>query len=174
MILMEISKELTEAINDQINFELYSAYIYLAMASWFEEKNLPGMAQWMEYQTDEEYFHAKKFYRHVVERGGRVIMTSIEGPKNEWSSPLDVFQEALHHEELVTSRIYKIGDIADKEGDRAAQSMLRWFYDEQVEEEASVTEIVNHLKMIGDNVQALIMLDQKLGARPAPTEPVAE
>lgn len=171
---MQIGNELAEAINDQINFELYSGYIYLAMSAWFEEKKLPGMAHWMNMQADEEYIHAKKLWTHVVERGGRVTMKAIAGPKNEWDSPMDAFKDALHHEETVTKRIYKLGDIADNEKDRAAQSMLRWFYDEQVEEEASVQEVLDQLEMIGDSVQALFMVDQKLGARPAPTPPVEE
>jgi len=168
---MEISQELTDAINDQLNFELYSAYIYLSMAAWFEERKLPGMGHWMEVQVDEEYNHAMRFYRHIVERGGRVIMKAIEGPQTEWTSPLDVFETAYNHEKVVTERIYKIGDIADKERDRAAQTMLNWFYNEQTEEEKNTSEIRDQLKMIGDNVQALLMLDAKLGAR-APAGPV--
>ncbi|MFW9910025.1 MAG: ferritin [Candidatus Thorarchaeota archaeon] len=168
---MEISRELADAINDQINFELYSAYIYLSMAAWFEEKNLPGMGHWMEVQVDEEYAHAIRFYRHIIERGGRVLMKAIEGPDSEWESPADVFKTAYEHEQIVTSRIYKIGEIADREGDRAAKGMLQWFYDEQIEEEKNTSEIYSTLKMIGDNVHALLMLDRELGARPAAPAP---
>ncbi|TFG33542.1 ferritin [Candidatus Thorarchaeota archaeon] len=164
---MEISKELTDAINDQINFELYSGYIYLSMATWFEEKNLSGMAHWMEVQADEEYSHAIRFYRHIVERGGRVVMKGIEAPKTEWTSPFEVFEDAYHHELIVTDRIYKIGAIAEKLGDRSTQAMLQWFYNEQTEEEKNTMEIRDMLKMIKDSVPALLQLDAKLGARPA-------
>jgi ferritin len=168
---MEISQELVDAINDQLNFELYSAYIYLSMAAWFEEYKLPGMGHWMEVQVDEEYNHAMRFYRHIVERGGRVIMKEVAAPQTEWSSPLDVFETAYKHEQVVTERIYKIGDIADRQRDRSAQTMLTWFYNEQTEEEKNTMEIRDQLKMIGENIQALLMLDTKLGTRP-PAAPV--
>jgi ferritin len=170
MIIMEISKELADAINDQITFELYSGYIYLSMA-------YPGMAHWMEIQADEEYAHAIRFYRHVIERGGKVVFKPIEAPKSEWASPYEAFADAYQHEVTVTKRIYAIGDIADKEGDRAAQAMLKWFYDEQVEEEASTMEPRDTLKMISDNIHAMLMFDEKMGARtpaaPPPTESTA-
>jgi ferritin len=168
---MEITKELTDAINDQINFELYSAFIYLSMAAWFEEHKMPGMGHWMEVQVDEEYNHAMRFYRHIVERGGRVIMKAIHGPQTDWTSPLDIFETAYKHEQVVTERIYKIGDIADKLRDRSAQNMLNWFYNEQTEEEKNTMEIRDQLAMIGENIQALLMLDTKLGAR-TPAGPV--
>lgn len=171
---MEIPKELEEAINDQINFELYSGYIYLSMGTWFEEQNLAGMAHWMEQQALEEYAHAMRFYRHIVERGGRVTMKAIEGPKTEWASPLEVWEDAYHHEKIVSDRISKIGDLADKLKDRAAQPMLQWFYNEQVEEEAQTMEMRDLLKMVGDSVPALLQLDAKLGARPAAAPPPAE
>ncbi|RLI56226.1 MAG: ferritin [Candidatus Thorarchaeota archaeon] len=169
---MEISQELVDAINDQINFELYSAYIYLSMATWLESQNLSGMAHWMEVQFDEEYSHAMRFYRHLAERGARAIMKPIQGPKTEWKSPLEVFDDAYHHEMIVTERIYKIGDIADRLGDRSTQSMLQWFYNEQTEEEKNTMEIRDLLKLIGDSIPALFQLDAKLGARPmAPPVP---
>ncbi|MBN2229101.1 MAG: ferritin [Candidatus Thorarchaeota archaeon] len=171
---MEISQEIMDAINDQINFELYSGYIYLSMATWFEEKNLSGMAHWMEVQADEEYAHAIRFYRHIVERGGRVTMKAIEGPKTEWASAHDVFADAYKHELMVTERIYKIGDIADRLKDRSAQAMLQWFYNEQTEEEKNTMEIRDMLKMIGESMPALLQLDAKLGARPAAPAPPLE
>jgi ferritin len=171
---MEISKELQDAINDQINFELYSAYIYLSMGAWFHENNLPGMAHWMEIQFQEEYAHAIRFWRHITERGGRVILEAIEKPQIDWESPLDVFETAYDHEKVVTARIYKIGDLAESQGDRGAKGMLEWFYDEQVEEEDKTMSIRDTLKMIGDNVHALLMLDRELGARPPADVPPAE
>jgi ferritin len=171
---MEISQKLTDAINDQINFELYSAFIYLSMGTWFEEQNLPGFAHWMEVQYQEEFAHAMRFYRHVTERGGRVILKAIDAPKTEWASPLEVFEDAYNHEKEVTSRIYKIGDIADEEKDRGAMGLLQWFYDEQVEEEDNTSTIRDQLKMIGDSTQGLFMMDRELGQRPAAAPPPAE
>ncbi len=168
---MEISQELIDAINDQINFELYSGYVYLSMATWFEEMNLSGMAHWMEVQADEEYNHAIRFYRHIIERGGRVVMKGIQAPKTEWVSALEVFEDAYKHELMVTERIYKIGAIADKLGDRSTQSMLQWFYNEQTEEEKNTMEIRDMLKMIKDSIPALLQLDGKLSARPAAPAP---
>ncbi len=171
---MEISKKLTDAINDQINYELYSGFIYLSMATWCEEQNLPGFAHWLEVQYQEEFAHAMRFYRHITERGGRVILKEIEAPKTEWASPLEVFEDAYEHEKKVTARIYKIGDIADEEKDRGAMGLLQWFYDEQVEEEKNTSEIRDTLKRMGDSPHALFMLDKELGARPAAPAPPAE
>ncbi len=162
---MEISKKLVDAINDQINYELYSGYIYLSMAAWFEEQNLDGMAQWMKKQANEEYKHAMKFWDHVIDRGGRVILKAIEAPKTEWDSPLEVWKDAYQHEMNVTKRIFKIGKIAEKEDDKSATPLLQWFYDEQVEEEEQTMKVRDQLKMIGDSTNALLMLDSKLGQR---------
>ncbi|NWF95562.1 MAG: ferritin [Candidatus Thorarchaeota archaeon] len=171
---LEISKELVDAINDQINFELYSGYIYLSMATWFESRNLRGMAHWMEVQADEEYNHAIRFHRHVTERGGRTLLKEIRTPRTEWGSPLEVFEDALNHERTVTERIYKIGEIAERLGDRATQSFLRWFYNEQVEEEKNATENRDLIKMAKDSIPALLHIDARLGGRkpagPAPSE----
>jgi ferritin len=171
---MEINQELIDAINDQLNFELYSGYIYLSMATWLEDQNLSGMAHWMEVQALEEYAHAMRFYRHLTERGARVVMKAIEAPKTEWKSPLEVFEDAYHHETVVTERIYKIGDIADKLGDRSTQAMLQWFYNEQTEEEANTMELRDMLKLIGDSIPALFQLDARLGGRGPADAPPAE
>ena len=168
---MEISQELVDAINDQINFEMYSAFIYLSMGTWLEEQNLNGMAQWMEIQYQEEFAHAMRFYRHLTERGARVTLKQIDGPKTDWTSAHDVFADAYHHETLVTERIYKIGDIADRLGDRSTQSMLTWFYNEQTEEEAKTMDLRDKLKLIGDSIPALLQFDAQLGARP-PAGPI--
>jgi ferritin len=162
---MEISKKLVDAINDQINYELYSGYIYLSMAAWFEEQNLDGMAQWIKTQAREEYEHAMKFWDHAVDWGGRVILKAIEAPKTEWDSPLEVWEDAYQHEMNVTKRIFKIGKIAEKEDDKSATPLLQWFYDEQVEEEEQTMKVRDQLKMIGDSTNALLMLDSKLGQR---------
>ena len=168
---MEINKELVDAINDQLNFELYSAFIYLSMGTWLEEQNLTGMAHWMEIQYQEEFSHAMRFYRHLTERGARVVMKEIIAPKTDWGSAHAVFADAYHHETIVTERIYKIGDIADRLGDRSTQAMLTWFYNEQTEEEAKTMDLRDKLKLIGDSIPALLLLDSELGARP-PAAPI--
>lgn len=168
---MMISQELVDSINDQINFELYSAFIYLSMAAWCEASNLTGFAHWFEVQYQEEFAHAMRFYRHLTERGARVMLKQIEAPKTEWKSAHEIFADAYHHETIVTERIYKIGDIADRLGDRSTQAMLTWFYNEQTEEEANTMEIRDKLKLIGDSIPALLQLDAELGARP-PAAPI--
>ncbi len=162
---MQISKKMIGAMNDQINYELYSAYIYLSMASWFEGQNLDGMAHWMKVQAKEEYEHAMRFWNHITDRGGRVKLKEIEAPKTDWKSPLEAWDDAYEHEIKVTKRIFKIGEIAEKEGDKSAIPILDWFYDEQVEEEEQTMKIRDQLQIIGDSTNALFMLDSKLGQR---------
>jgi ferritin len=162
---MEISKELQDAINDQLNFELYSGYIYLSMAAYFESINLNGMAHWMKIQAGEEYEHAIRFWTHISDRGGRVVLTEIKAPATEWDSPLAAWENAYEHEKIVTERIFKIGKLAEKLGDKSAIPMLNWFYDEQVEEEEQTSRIADLLKQVGDNKGALFMLDGRLGQR---------
>lgn len=162
---MEISKELQDAINDQINFELYSGYIYLSMAAYFESKNLSGMAHWMKIQAGEEYAHAMRFWGHVTERGGRVILPDIKGPATEWDSAHAAWENAYEHEKIVTERIFKIGELAKKLGDKSAIPLLNWFYEEQIEEEEQTQRVADLLKQIGDHKGALFMLDARLGQR---------
>ncbi len=162
---MKISEKLVEAINDQINYELYSGYIYLSMAAWFEEQSLDGMAHWMKVQAGEEYDHAMRFWDHIVDRGGRVVLKAVEAPKSNWGSPLEAWEDAYEHEQKVTARIFKIGETAEEEGDRSARPLLQWFYDEQVEEEEQTMKVRDLLKKIGDATNALFMLDAKLGQR---------
>jgi len=162
---MEISKELTDAINEQINFEMYSVYVYLSMATWFEEQNLDGMAHWMKIQAKEEYEHSMRFWKHITDRGGKVVLKAIKAPKTKWESAYEAWDDAYNHELTVSNLIFKIGEIADKEGDRAAGSMLQWFYDEQIEEEEQTMKVRDLLKIIGDSTNALFMLDGKLGRR---------
>lgn len=157
-------KRMEDAINDQMNFEIYSAHIYLSMASYFEENGLPGFANWMKAQYQEEIFHAMKMFDYVNETGGRATISAIDAPATEWDSPLAAFQTALEHEQLVTSRINKLMDIAREESDHATSIFLQWFISEQVEEEASVGDIVGKLKLVGDG-GALFMLDRDLSTR---------
>ncbi|MFW6040284.1 MAG: ferritin [Thermoplasmatota archaeon] len=160
-----LKENIEEAINEQINAELYSAYLYLAMAADFAEKGLDGFKHWMRLQADEEVEHAMRFFDYLNSRGGRVKLSAVDKPKNEWESSIEAFEDAYEHEQKVTRMINDLADLAEKEKDRATLNMLQWFIDEQVEEEESAEEIVTKLRMIGDNVSGLMMLDSKLGER---------
>jgi ferritin len=160
-----LSKTMQDAINEQIRNELYSGYLYLAMSAYAESVNLPGFAHWMREQAEEEQEHAMKFYKFVVERGGRVVLHAIDQPPAEFKSPLALFEETLAHEQLVTSMIHNLYALAVKEKDYASQSFLKWYIDEQVEEEAHATEILEQLKMVGDHKMGLLMMDRQLAAR---------
>lgn len=158
-----INKNIEGAVNRQINAELYSEYLYLSMASYFESVNLRGFAKWMEAQAVEEQNHAMKFYSYINERGGRVIFDSIAKPPSKWDSPLAVFEETYKHEQKVTAMINDLTDLARAEKDNATEILLQWYVNEQVEEEASASEILEKLKMIGSSGNGLIMLDRELG-----------
>jgi ferritin len=160
-----IKKKVLDAINKQINAEMYSAYLYLSMSAYFEDTNLSGCANWMKVQAQEEMTHAMKFYNFVVERGGSIKLDTIKAPEKSWKSPLHVFEEAYKHEVLVTSLINKLVKLAEDEGDYATEGMLQWFVDEQVEEESNADEIVNKLKLAKGAGSALFMIDKELSAR---------
>lgn len=160
-----LNKAMEKAINKQINAELWSAYLYLSMASYFESINLNGFANWMQAQAQEEVNHAMRFYNHVNERGGRVKLEAIDEVPSNWDSPLEVFEETYKHEQKVTGLIEDLVDLAEKEKDRASMNMLQWFIDEQVEEEASADELVQQLKLIGESGNGIFMLDRELGQR---------
>ena len=159
------NSKVEKAINEQIKNELYSAYLYLSMAAYFDSINLPGFAHWMRVQFAEEQEHAKKFYHFVYERGGRVILQALDQPPSEWTSPLAVFEETLKHEQKVTALINDLYALAVQENDYASQVFLQWFISEQVEEEANATQIIETLKMVGEKGQALVMLDHQLARR---------
>ncbi len=160
-----LSRKMQEAINAQINAELYSAYLYLSMATWAATENLPGFANWMRVQFEEEQFHAFKFFDYVYERGGNVVLKAIDAPPTDFGSPLALFEETLAHEQKVTGLIHGLYALAVEETDYAAQSFLKWYIDEQVEEEANATAIIQQVKMIGDNKMGLMMLDREFRAR---------
>lgn len=160
-----ISKTMQDAINKQINAELYSSYMYLAMAAYFESENLKGAAKWMRKQAQEENVHAMKFFDFINDRMGRVTLTAIDAPKTEWKSALEAFEEAFAHEQKVTGLINDLMTQAQKEKDHASAEMLQWFVKEQVEEEASADEVVNQLKMVGESKSSLLMIDHHLGKR---------
>ena len=160
-----ISKKIQKAFNDQINAELFSAYLYLSMSAYFESINLPGFAGWMRTQSQAEIFHAMKFFHHINDRGGRAKLSAIETPEVEWSSALQAFKDAYAHEEKVTGMINKLVDLALKESDHASNAFLQWFVTEQVEEEMNTDNVVQKLKLAGESTNALLMLDRELGAR---------
>jgi ferritin len=162
-----LSKALQDAINEQIKNELYSAYLYLAMAAYSEANSLPGFAHWLRVQSDEEVEHAMKFFDFVNERGGRVVLHAIDQPPVEFESPVKIFEETLNHERKVTGMIHHLYELALEEKDYPTQVLLHWFIDEQVEEESNATQIVDTLEMIGDKGQALVMFDRELGKRGA-------
>lgn len=159
-----ISEKMQEALNGQINWEMFSGYLYLSMSAYFDDLGLPGMAAWMKNQSGEEMFHAMKMYDYLCERGGRVELRAIDAPRGEWGSPLEAFEEALEHEQGVTARINAMMNLAVEEKDHAAGAFLQWFIEEQVEEEASVGDAVSKLKLVGDG-GGLYMLDRELGKR---------
>jgi ferritin len=160
-----IGKKMEEALNGQVNAELYSAYLYLSMESHFKALNLNGFANWMRVQTQEEVAHATKLYDFINERGGRVILKAIEGPPTEWDSPLAVFEAVYAHEQKVTGLINDLVDLAIEEKDHATNTFLQWFVNEQVEEESSADEMVQQLKMMDNAPGGMFMLDRELGQR---------
>jgi ferritin len=160
-----IRENIQEAINKQINTELFSAYLYQSMGAYLDSENLGGMSAWMNMQAEEEVEHAMKFYNYLLKRGGRVKLYAIDEPQFEWNSPLEVFEASYEHEQYVTGRINDLVDLAAKEKDHATGVMLQWFVSEQVEEEATVDEIVDKIKMVSESRNGLYMLDRELGKR---------
>lgn len=160
-----LTKAVQDALNEQINKEFYSEYVYLAMAAYFEANNLPGSAAWMKVQAGEEHEHAMKLFEYVNDQTGQVVLEAIAKPPAKFNGPLEVFEKALEHEKLVTASIHKLYALAAKENDYATQVALQWFITEQVEEERSATEVVNQWKMLGEHKGADIMLDRHLGKR---------
>ena len=160
-----ISEKMQEALNGQLNAELYSSYLYLSMAAYFQDLNMGGCANWMRVQAQEEDMHAMKFYNFINERGGRVVLTTIDGPPTEWDSPLAAFEDAYRHELKVTALINDLVDLALTEHDHATNIFLQWFVTEQVEEEDSANEVVQKIKLIGEDKSGFFMLDQELGQR---------
>ncbi|MFH1144781.1 MAG: ferritin [Candidatus Eisenbacteria bacterium] len=169
-----IGKKVQDGFNAQIGEEMESAYLYLAMAAYFESTGFEGMAQWMKAQTIEEMMHAMRFFNHIVARAGRVQLPALKQPKAAWASPLDAFKAAYGHEQHITAKINELVDLSTGEKDHAAGAMLQWFVTEQVEEEEQTLKVADLLEKIGDSGNGLIMLDRQLGARPLPvTVPAA-
>jgi ferritin len=162
-----ISSKIEGAMNDQLGFELSSAYTYLSMAAWCESQSLPGFAHWMRLQYQEELEHAVKFFDFVVDRGGRVHLEGIDKPKQDFSSPIEVFEVSLANEQAVTEAINRLYTLTTQEQDYASQAFLNWFVTEQVEEEKLVTDVLDSLRRIGDSGEAMFLLDKELGGRTA-------
>jgi len=160
-----LSKKMQKALNEQINAEIFSSYLYLSMTAYFEQENWTGFAHWMEKQSAEEYGHAMKIFGFVNEVGGKVELEVIEKPKSEWKSVLNVFEESLKHELMITDKINNLYNMASIEKDHASGIFLQWFVTEQVEEVNTVEQIIHKLKMIGEHKGALYMLDRELGSR---------
>ena len=162
-----IKERVQDAINEQINKEFYSAYLYLSMAEYFEAKSLNGLAHWFFVQHQEEVKHAQKFISYLNERGGRVVLKAIQEPKFEWKGVGEVFEDTYSHERFITESIENIMKIAIEENDFATQNLLNWFIDEQVEEEKNSFELIEKIKFVGVDGYAIYMLDKELGARGA-------
>jgi len=160
-----LNPKVEQAINDQINFELYSAYIYLAMAAWLKQENYNGLSHWMRMQYLEETFHAQKQFDFVHDRDGKVTLKEIAKPQLSWKSPLDVFKHAYEHEQGVTERLGAIDELALKNKDQLTHVLMQWFINEQIEEEASAKDMADQLKMAGDSRDVLFRLDREAATR---------
>jgi ferritin len=162
-----LKPNLLAALNQQINEEYYSSYIYQAMVAYFEDNHLDGCAHWMRLQAQEEHDHALKIFDYVISRGGRVVLAAVQAPPKEWPSPQAAFEAALAHEKLMTANINKLADLAQSEKDHATNNLMQWYVTEQVEEEANVDDIVNKLKMVGGDGAGLFLMDRELKSRVA-------
>lgn len=160
-----LTPRMLDALNEQMKWEFFSGYLYLSMSSYFAELGLSGFSNWMKMQAQEELSHAVKFYDYILERGGRAILGAIDKPDESWDSPLAAFEHTLEHEQLVTSRINDLVNIAGEEKDHATGIFLQWFVTEQVEEEDSVGEVLSKLKLIGKDGSGMFMMDKELGSR---------
>jgi ferritin len=164
---MMLPKKIEAAMNKQINHELYSSYLYLSMSAYFMGLNLEGFAHWMRVQAQEELMHGIKFFDHLIERGGKPKLDAVKAPEGVWKSPLEVCQAVAKHEQFISKNINALADLALAEKDHASMTLLQWFVNEQVEEEANASVLVERVKMVKDSTGGLFMLDQQLAQRPA-------
>jgi ferritin len=169
-----MDEKMVDALNSQLNAELYSSYLYLSMGTWFESEDMSGFASWMKVQAQEELSHAMKIHDYIVQRGDRVTLTRIDSPPTEWESPLNAFEHVYAHEQKVTGLINQLVNLAISLGDHATNNFLQWFVAEQVEEEESSSGVLKKVKMANDSLSGLLMLDTELSQRvftpPAPAE----
>ena len=164
-----VSENMEKALNGQLNAEVYSGYLYLSMAAYFEDEDLAGFANWMRVQAAEELEHGMKFYDYIIRIGASVTLTAIDGPQTEWDSPLAAFEHVLEHEKMVTGLINDLVDLAIEEKDHATNNFLQWFVEEQVEEEENAMELVAKIKLADGDKRLIYELNKELGAR-APSE----
>ena len=168
-----ISDKMQQALNEQVNTEFYSAYMYLAMSAYCNTIGLPGFAHWMRMQYEEEIMHVTKMYDYILGQSGKVHLKTVDEPPQTYGTPLEIFQTTLEHEQVVTKLINQLMDLAVDERDYATQTFLQWYVTEQVEEESNVNDILAPLRMVGEDKSGLMMIDQQLGGRAAPTPIVA-
>lgn len=164
-----MKQKIEDAFNKHLNAESFSAHLYMSMSAYFQSINLKGMAHWMRLQADEETMHEMKFFDYILARGGKVVLDQVNAPPIEWDSPLAVFEAAYGHEQMISDKINKLVDLSLEESDHASNAFLQWFVTEQVEEEESVLEIVDQLKLIEGDRGAFFLLDRELGQRAAAT-----
>ena len=162
---MALNKTVEKKLNEQINAELWSAYLYLSMSNYLSDQGMSGFASWMRVQYDEETFHAMKLIDYINERNGRVLLNPIGAVPAEWDGVLNVFEETLKHEEEITQLINECVDVAIDVRDHATTNFLQWYVNEQVEEEASASELLDQLKLVGNSGNGLFVLDKEAGAR---------
>ena len=160
-----VSPKMEKELNKQLNAEMYSGYLYLAMAAYFEDTDLGGLANWMRVQAQEELSHSMRFYDYIIRRGARVTLESIEKPKFKWDSPVDVFEHVLSHEITVSGLINDLVDVAIEEKDHATNNFLQWFVEEQVEEEESASDALNKVKFASETSNGLYILDSEFSQR---------
>jgi ferritin len=160
-----LDPKMEQALNDQVNAELHSAYVYLAMSGYFEDRDLTGCAHWMRVQAQEEIIHAMKIFTYIVDRDGRATTAAIAQPANEFESPLAAFEVAYKHEIYITGRIGKLVNLAREIGDHSSENFLQWYVAEQVEEEAQVKEIIQKFKLAGKEGQGMFLIDREVGTR---------
>lgn len=163
-----INKNVEKAMNEQIKHEMESYYIYMSMAAYFHDQDLDGMAHWMRAQAHEEMIHAMKFFDHINDRGGRVILQDLKQLKTEWSSPLEAWEDAYEHEQFISNKINEIMSVVREEKDYPAEPLADWFVNEQIEEEATTSKIAAEMKRNADSQSGLFMMDRELGGRAFP------
>ncbi len=168
-----ISDKMEKELNEQVNKEFYSAYMYLAMSAYCNTIGLPGFAHWMRLQYEEEIMHVTRMYDYIQDQGGEVHLKAIEEPAKEYGTPIEIFEKTLEHEQFITKSIHQLMSLAVNETDYATQTFLQWYVTEQVEEEANVNDILLPLRMVGDDKGGLMMIDQQLSGRPVPAPPQA-
>ena len=167
-----LSQKMNDSLNDQINFEFFSEYYYLAMSAYCDAHDMPGMAQWMLANSQEEHQHAMRLYNYVINRDGEIVLKEVGAPKKEYDSIINVFETAFNHEKVVTQKIYDLYKLALEENDYPTQIELQWFISEQVEEEKKNKDIIQQLKMAGNKQTALFMIDQRLAGLKSNVEEV--